>query len=345
MQIGLVGYGAWGQRHAAAIERLDGLELKAVVAASAETRTLAERAHPHARVFSTYQEALADADIEMIDVVTPNYLHAEIGCAALAAGKHVLLEKPMGVSVAECDRLIAAEAASGKRLSVGYELRLSSQWGRVKQEIDAGRIGVPRHVSVGLFRNAYRPGASGWRMDPKRVGAWSLEETVHFFDLVLWYLHGAGSPEVVQAVGVPSTDRPTLYETLCAQIRFGGGATAAISHTTGGFGHSQWVEVVGTEGAIRTSWQGRMDRDETPAFSFQIRPKGFPFERGVNEFEAIHLDPSGELVELERELAMTAAAFRRGEALASAADARRGVQLCLAAETAARTGAPVRLNG
>lgn len=344
MRIGLVGYGAWGRQHAAAIERLPGLELVAIASATDATRAAAGAAHPQAAVFSDYRDLLGCSEVEMVDIVVPNHLHAEVAETALIAGKHVLLEKPMGISTEECDRLIAAEAKSGKRLSVGYELRLSSQWGLVKQEIDAGRIGEPRHVSVGLFRNAYRPGASGWRIDPARVGSWSLEETVHFFDLALWYLSATAEPASVHAVGVPAADIPELFETLCAQIRFANGRTATINHTTGGFGHSQWVEVVGTEGAIRTAWQGRMDRDETPSYEFRIRPKGFAFERGINEFEDVALAPSGELVELERQLAQTADAFQNGNSLMPAVEAKRSVQLCLASEKSAATMTSVSLD-
>ena len=341
MRIGLIGYGAWGRQHAGAIARLPGLELTAIAAATDATRAEAQAAHPDATVYSDYRDLLARPEIEMADIVVPNHLHTKMAEAALIAGKHVLLEKPMGVSAADCDRLITAEAASGKRLSVGHELRLSSQWGLVQQEIKAGRIGEPQHVSVGLFRNAYRPGASGWRIDPARVGSWSLEETVHFFDLAVWYLDTMIEPATVQAVGVPARENPTLFDTLSTQIRFGNGRTASISHTTGGFGHSQWVEVIGTEGAIRTAWQGRMDRDESPSFEFRIRPKGFAFVRGVHEFEEVTLAPSGELVELERQLATTADAFRRGQSLVPPQEAARSVQLCLAADKSALTGAPV----
>ncbi len=344
MRIGLIGYGAWGQQHAAAIERLPGLELAAIATPSEGSRSMASARHGQARVLADYRDLLSLPDIEMVDIVAPNTLHAQMAEAALAAGKHVLLEKPIGISAAECDRLIAAEVTSGKRLSAGHELRLSSQWGLVQSEIAAGRIGEPRHVSVGLFRNAYRPGASGWRTDPARVGSWSLEETVHFFDLALWYLGELSGSAMVQAVGTPNENSPELYETLCTQIRFDSGRTAAINHTTGGFGHTQWAEVIGSEGSIRTEWNGRMDRDEAPNFQFRIRPKNFPFERGVNEFEEIVIASSGELVELERQLALTAEAFRESRTLVSAKEARKSVILCLAAEEAVTMQQPVSVT-
>ena len=89
--------------------------------------------------------------------------------------------------------------ASGRVLSIGHELRLSSQWGEIKSTIDRGEIGEPRYILVELSRRPYRLGADGWRYDIGRVGNWILEEPIHFFDLARWYLSGAGAPADVYA--------------------------------------------------------------------------------------------------------------------------------------------------
>lgn len=344
MKIGLIGFGAWGQRHADAIEKLAGAELIAIAVPGSASREAAAAAFPGRFITADYRDLLALDAIDAVDVVVPNYLHCEIARASLDAGKHVFLEKPMGISVAECDRMIAAEKASGKRLSIGHELRLSSQWGRVKAEIDAGRIGVPRFVNVTLFRNPYRSGADGWRYDRDRVGSWVLEETVHFFDLALWYLASSGDPTSVRSIATTEDGGADMSEAMSTMLGFADGAAASVNHCTAGFGHHLTVEVTGTEGAIRTYWQGTMDRDENARFEFRIRPKGFKFDRGISEFEEVPLDPSGETVELERQLAMTVEAFNRGEALVSASDARKSVVICLAAEMSARTHRDIALT-
>ena len=87
-----------------------------------------------------------------------------------------------------------------------------------------------------------------------------------------------------------------------------------------------------------------MDRDNGAQFEFLIRPQGFAFERGVNEFEEIPLESSGETVELEREIAMTAEAFAKGEPLVSAREARKSVIICLAADETARANADMFLK-
>lgn len=345
MRIGLVGYGAWGAQHAAAIAGTPGTQLAWIAAPSETSRAKAAAAYPEARLAADYREMLADPGIDMIDVVAPNHLHEEIGCAALAAGKHVLMEKPLATTLAGCDRLISAERASGKRISVGHELRLSDQWGLIKRDIDAGRIGAPRHATITLFRNAYRPGADGWRFDPARVGSWTLEETVHFFDLALWYLAASGPPCAVRATA-PQVDPETgLSQTISAMLFFPDGASAVLTHSTGGFGHNLTAEIIGAEGAIRAVWQGVMDRDLHPTFDYRIRPRDFRFERGVSEFETPELAASGEVVELEAQIAAVVDAFRQGETIVSAAEARRSVAVCLAAEESARSGREIEIAG
>jgi myo-inositol 2-dehydrogenase / D-chiro-inositol 1-dehydrogenase len=344
MKIGLIGFGAWGQRHASAIHYLPDTELVAIAVDGPVSRDAALATYPNTFVTTDYRALLKLESVEMVDVVVPNFLHCQMARASLDAGKHVLLEKPMAISVAECDRLIAAEETSGKRVSVGHELRLSSQWGRVKAEIDAGRIGAPGFVNIGLFRNQYRPGANGWRFDQARVGSWILEETVHFFDLVLWYLASRGDPVSVRSIGTSRDGSTGMFENFSTMLRFADGAVASVTHCTAGFGHHLSVEVAGTEGAIRTHWQGTMDRDDNAKFEFRIRPKGFAFERGVREFEEVPLELSGETVELERQIALTAQAFARGDALVSAREARKSVIICLAAEESARTNADVLLE-
>src|SRR6187431_1283486 len=82
---------------------------------------------PDVPIHLDYRELLARSDVDAVDIVLPNDLHAEVGVAALARGVDVLLEKPMARTAEECDALLAAAARSGRILSIGHELRLSAQ--------------------------------------------------------------------------------------------------------------------------------------------------------------------------------------------------------------------------
>ncbi len=341
----LIGFGAWGRCHAHCIAELAGLELAAIACKNAATADAARRAFPGAQVTTRWQDVVADPTIEVVDIVLPNYLHAEVGCAALDAGKDVLLEKPMATTAEDCDRLIRASRASGAVLTIGHEFRVSTQWGRVKHLIDAGDIGKPLFVNVNLFRNFYRTGADSWRYDQARVGSWVLEEAVHFFDLALWYLECFGDPVSVRAHGNRKPGRAEgMYDNFSALVRFDGGAYATVTQCIAGFEHHLVAEIAGTEGAIRTEWSGAMDRDHHPVYDFRVQRKNFPFERGVRESEHEQLAASGEVYELKEQIRLTVEALRQRRPLVSGEAARKRVILCLEAERSIREQREIPLS-
>lgn len=337
VRFGLIGYGAFGRVHARTITRLAETELAAIACGSAESAEAARADHPGVGVVTDWRELLADPSIAAVNVVVPNHLHAEIAQAALAAGKHVLLEKPMATTIADCDRLVAAAARAETQLSVGHELRFSTQWAPIRKAIAEGRIGRPRHVHFALFRHPFRPGADGWRQDPARVGSWTLEELVHFFDLVLWYLDELGPPVSVRAFGRESESRPGLIADLTCELRFEGGAHALITQTLEAFEHHVLLEIAGSDGAVRTWWSAEGARSEAPRFELKIGAIG------MEPVGAVPLAPSGEVFELEEQIRQTARAFAEGRAPMPAEAARRAVVLCLETERALREGKEIRL--
>ncbi len=344
MRFGLIGYGAWGRYHARSIASL-GYELTHIACRNEATAAAASRDVPDARVTLDWRDVVADPALDVVDIVLPNYLHAEVGCAALEAGKDVLLEKPMAISKEGCDRLIAAAAEHGRVLSIGHEFRLSTQWGRAKEAVARGDVGVPLFCNVNLFRNFYRSGADGWRYDPARVGSWILEEAVHFFDFALWYLEGHGDPATLRAYGNQRPGRGQgMYDNLSALLRYPGGAYATITQSIAGFEHHLVVEITGTEGALRTAWSGAMDRDHHPVFDYRVQPKGFAFERGVRESEHQVIAASGEVYELTEQIRRTVEALGQRQPLVSGAESRKRVICCLEAERSIREDREIALD-
>ena len=336
LRFGLIGYGLWGRHHAAAIAAAPGALLAGIACASEATAAHARRDFPGVPVDVGYRALLARSDIDAVAVVVPNHLHAEVGVAALEAGKDVLLEKPMATTLEGCDRLLAAARASGRVLTVGHELRLSAQYGRVKALIDAGDIGTPTYAAFSLFRFPFRPGSTGWRYDAARVGSWILEEPVHFFDFMMWYFEGLGDPVSVQALGNVGARGAGLSDNFTAILRFPGQAHAVITETLAGFEYHHVTEVVGREGAIRAWWSGTLDRTRQPAFELKVKRRG-------GEPETVTLAASGELFELEAQLAQAVAAFRERRPLVSGEEARKRVIVCVEAERSLREGREVPL--
>ena len=339
IRFGLIGFGAWGQCHAAAIAKAPGVELAAIAARSDETCAAARNAYPSSQVFNDYRQMLARADLDVIDLVLPSYLHHEVALAVLHARKHLLLEKPMALSLAECDDLIRAAQENHRLLAIGHELRLSSLWGKVKQMIDEGFLGEPQYVLVELSRKPYRHGASGWRYDLARVGNWILEEPIHFFDLARWYLSRHGEPiSVYAAANSRQPNHPELQDNFSAILHFSSGPYAVISQTLSAFEHHQTVKVAGTTGALWASWSGALDRTRHATWSLRAF--------NGDEVQQIPIEkPTGELFELDDQIVMMADCIRSGRPPAcSAHDGRSSVALCLAAQESVQSGKPVPLQ-
>ena len=339
VRAGLVGFGAWGQHHANAIKVTEGVDLVAIAARSDSSTAAAKEAYPDADVYSDFNELIARDDLDFIDVAVPSHLHHAVATAVLGSGKHLLLEKPMGVSLDECDDMIRLANDNKCLFAVGHELRLSSMWGKAKSMIDEGFIGDPLYALVELSRNPYRQGADGWRYDIDRVGSWILEEPIHFFDLARWYLEAAGQPESIYATANSrQPDHPELHDNFSAVMHFTGGAYAVVSQTLAAFEHHQTIKITGTKGALWASWSGAMDRTRHPTFSL----------RAFNGGEVVNVSidkPTGELFELEDQIARMVDAIRNNVPLhCSAQDGRWSVAMCLAAEASVKVGAKVSMS-
>ncbi|MEO7854418.1 MAG: Gfo/Idh/MocA family oxidoreductase [Rubrivivax sp.] len=333
----LIGYGQWGRHHARAIEHSGGNTLHAIACASAQTAELARADFPGVAVFTDAAAAIAQAGVDAVAVVTPNHLHLPIALQALAAGKHVLLEKPMALADEDIARLRAAERASGCCVSVVHQFRLSTLWGGIKASIEAGEIGVPRYANVSLFRFPYRAGSGGWRYRRDCVGSWLLEETVHFFDMLLWYFASLGPPTSVSAAAGGVAERPGLHEHSSAVLRWRDGALATVTQTLGGFQNHHVIEVVGSDGSLRGWWSGASDRTPHPRFELWRQ------RAGASTAEQVAIGPCGEVVELAATYAAIDAAFAARKPLVGTAEAAQATRLCLAAQRAADSGETVAL--
>jgi myo-inositol 2-dehydrogenase/D-chiro-inositol 1-dehydrogenase len=324
-RVALAGFGAWGLMHAKAIEAIEGAEVVAVLARSEASRSAAAQAVPRARLLGDYAQMLALDDVDVVNILLPNHLHAEAAVAALEAGKHVLLEKPLGLSLAQCDAVAEAARRTGRLVAVNHELRVSRQWGLVHERIAQGDVGDVRHQHLALFRKAFRTGSGGWRYDRACVGSWVLEELVHFIDLVLWYGERGGMPRTVTAFGgdrrLPLSDHFTMV------LEWADGATAVLNQCLGGFEHHTVLEVAGSAGALRTWWSGTMDRTTTPSFDLKVRC-------GTAEVRTLTVPLSGEVFELEENLRQAYAGFADGRSVMPPEAARRSVAVALAAERA-----------
>jgi len=337
MRVGLIGYGAWGAIHAKSIKSLTNHQLVAIACKSQDTACQAQKDHPECRITTDHREVIANSDIEVVDIVVPNHLHVPFAVAALEAGKHVLLEKPMAPDIAAGDRLVEVAQESDKTISLIHELRCSEQWLWLKSAIDRGDIGSPRYILLNLFRFPYRPGKEGWRYRPEEVGSWVLEEPIHFIDLMLWYLEIIGAPTAVTAFTNPA--EKNLSQDFTAVFEFPTGAYGVISQTLSAFEHHQVIEISGSAGAIRSIWSGAMDRTDKPIFSVTAQRHG---EDTPVQIKLEH--PSGEIFEIQEYIGLALDGLAQGRSFYPVEKARNLVKYCLAAEQSAREHRRIELT-
>jgi predicted dehydrogenase len=115
-------------------------------------------------------------------------MHCDQALAAIAAGKHVLCEKPLARTVAECDKIVAAAEASPCVFQVGLEMRYAKYTRRLKEILDSGEIGRVQLLWLKEFRSPFYPGFGGWRLNQEKSGGALVEKLCHHTDLFDWFI-------------------------------------------------------------------------------------------------------------------------------------------------------------
>jgi predicted dehydrogenase len=198
--VGIVGYGplgAMGYRHGLGVTQTEGLELVAVVDPNVERRKAAETDFPGVRTYASMSELVSDDDVEVALVATPPAHHVTLTLALLRAGKHVACEKPLCLTVAEADQIIATAAASGRMLTVHQNRRWDPDFVALRRAVGAGLLG--QIFNVETFVGGYAHPCRTWHSDTAVSGGAGYDWGSHHVDWVLQLL--SGTPRVVQAHG------------------------------------------------------------------------------------------------------------------------------------------------
>jgi predicted dehydrogenase len=166
---GLIGCGDIAEKRVApALRKAPGSRLAAVARARAELAADFAARHGAERSYADWRALVADPELDAVYIATPVRVHVEQALAALAAGKHVLCEKPMAMSVAECERMIAAGRAAGRRLGVAYYRHLYPAVKRLRELLGKGELGDPVLLEIQAFER-FDPG-------PDHPRAWLLKK-------------------------------------------------------------------------------------------------------------------------------------------------------------------------
>lgn len=188
LSLGFIGAGSINQVHLKSARTL-GYNLAAIADVNASAAEAAAKEFGIGRTFTDYRQMLADKDIAAIVIGTPNKFHAEHAIAALEAGKHVLLEKPMAMNPQEADAIAGAATKSGKILQMGMVNRFRNSAQALRHFIAAGRCGNLYSGQAWFYRRRGIPGFGGWFTTKAMSGGGALIDIgVHLLDLALYLM-------------------------------------------------------------------------------------------------------------------------------------------------------------
>ncbi len=357
LRFGIIGCGGIGPTHAGAINQIEGARLVAVADTVRERAEKVAAKYGAARVYSDHRALLDDPEIDAVCVCTPSGTHADIAIDALQAGRHVVVEKPMDVSVEACDRLIAAEDASGKVLTVISQHRFDPATLLVKQAVEQGRLGdiLLADASVKWYRTQAYYDSGDWR------GTWAMDgggalmnQGVHTVDVLQWLAGGVAS--VFAHIRTAAHERIEVEDVAVAVLTFASGAVGTLTATTAAYeGFPVRIDLFGSDGTAilegdrlktLTFKNGESyESEESAAHALSVARGGTASVRDEAADRPAVADPGAVWGDAHRaQIEDFLRAIRTGaRPLIDGRAARKPVEIITAAYRSARTGHPVTL--
>lgn len=197
LKVGVLGSGFMGGTHARAYAKLPDVSVIGVSALPVDQEKAAELASAvGAKVFTDAMELATLPEVDALSITLPTNLHRDHAIAAMKAGKAVFCEKPMGLSVSECDDMIAASKETGKLLMLAHVMRFWPEYLAVEKAVKSGDFGKP--LAAKASRLSGRPRWGAWFAHPEWTGGGLLDLQIHDLDALNWLF---GSPKTVYSRG------------------------------------------------------------------------------------------------------------------------------------------------
>ena len=188
-KIGVIG--VWGRGNLAryAHKPEEGFVIHAGTDVKQENIKIFQEKYPEAIIYHDYKDLLADKEIDMVFITTPDFFHEEMAVAALEAGKHIYLEKPMAISIEGCDRILKTAMRTKSKLYIGHNMRYFPVVLKMKEIIDSGVIG---EVQCGWCRHFVGYGGDAyfrdWHSEQKNTCGLLLQKGAHDIDVMHWLM-------------------------------------------------------------------------------------------------------------------------------------------------------------
>ena len=191
LRIGIIGCGGIANgKHMPALKKVEGVEMVAfcdIIKERAE-KAAKEFGTPDAKVYEDYKELLANPEIEVVHVCTPNRSHSFITVDALHAGKHVMCEKPMAINSEEAKKMLDAANETGKKLTIGYQSRFRDDSQYMKKEAEDGTFGDIYYAKATALRRRAVPTWGVFLNEYEQGGGPLIDIGTHALDLTLWMM-------------------------------------------------------------------------------------------------------------------------------------------------------------
>ena len=256
VRFGVVGCGNIGSRHLAVVDGQLGATLAGFCDIDAEKRSRYADLYEGVPTYESLDDFLERCEVDVVNVCTPHYLHAEHALKAIAAGRHVLVEKPMALSVQDADRMIEAAEKAGVLLMVVKQNRYNLPITFTRQALDHGRLGRILMAQCNVVWNRY----DGYYRQSPWLGRKALEggalytQVSHFIDLLIWMCG-----DIVDAGGQIDTMNHNIEIEDCgsAWLRFGGGAMGSLFWTTCAYNRNfeGSITLIGERGIVKIGGQ------------------------------------------------------------------------------------------
>jgi predicted dehydrogenase len=336
----IAGTGVIAKHHARAILATPDARLVSVFARDADKRRAFAEQHGCATAASL-EELVADPAVQVVVIATPSGAHAEQAIAAARAGKHVLCEKPLDITLEKTDRIVAACAEHGVILCPVFQNRFGDHVRRIKRAVDSGRLGrlLLGRATVKWQRTREYYQSGSWRGTRALDGGGCLmNQGIHTVDLLL---HLMGEP--VEVTGYADTlvhSGIEVEDTACAVVRFASGAMGVIEATTATTPQlPAGIELTGSRGtvAMRGEHLSAWEVAEPDADDLAVRA-------GIDPRAVEPVEDEARFPKHRRQLDDLIGAIRAGASATSipAADGRLALEIVLGIYRSAETGAPYR---
>jgi len=249
-----VGAGRAGKVHANSLTRhIPGARLVSIVEPAADVLSAACAEYSVESHFESLETALDWGQFDAVVITTPTFTHRRLAVAAAAAGKHIFLEKPMALTIEECDAIIAAAAQNGVLLQLGFMRRFDPEFVAAFERIQDGEIGQPMLIKSLTHGPGLPP---PWARDLKTSNGMLAEVNSHDWDCIRWLMSTNIERVYVEVANFKGAMRgvetPNFYDTALVSVRFESGALGSISGICPcEYGYDARVEIVGEKGIMQ----------------------------------------------------------------------------------------------